>query len=202
LRCLALTDPGASHAILVLGELGLFRLALPEPSWPRSDGTWPLGSPRAPRSSRSSSARSPSRSTVRHRTTVNGHANSPTRRMCRSSPRRWARERACSSRTTSDTSVRVRECVSCARGRSSRRPARGWVRSERETIARRDRVTSMTALRSHRTGALISLPSSDSCKRSTDLRDGIPAVGGAGRPVPVTAHTLLNSEPLPPEAGA
>jgi hypothetical protein len=91
-----LSRSGANHAILVLGELGLLRLVLPE--FAVAEVRRNLGAklpevlPLFEEFLRSALP-SRSRSTVRHRTTVNERANSPTRRMCRFSPRPSAQGR-------------------------------------------------------------------------------------------------------------
>ena len=88
-----LSRTGASHAILVLGELGLLRLVLPEAAVAevRRNLASKLLKPRP--SSRSSSARFQSRSTGRLHTTANGRASLPTRRTSRYSPHRSAQRR-------------------------------------------------------------------------------------------------------------
>src|SRR5439155_2018100 len=128
-----LSRTGASHAILVLGEIGLLRLVLSEAAVAEVRRNLVAKLPRLPRSSRNSFARFPSRSIRRRRTTVNVRRSSLIRRTSQSSPRRLAPERVSSSRTTSGTFALVRECSSSDRERSSRTPAPGWRRSERET---------------------------------------------------------------------
>ena len=128
-----LSRTGASHAILVLGEIGLLRLVLSEAAVAEVRRNLVAKLPRLPRSSRNSFARFPSRSIRRRRTTVNVRRSSLIRRTSQSSPRRLAPERVSSSRTTSGTFALVRECASSDRERSSRKPAPGWRRSERET---------------------------------------------------------------------
>ena len=128
-----LSRTGASHAILVLGEIGLLRLVLPEAAVAEVRRNLVAKLPEAAPLFEEFLRSVPSRSIRRRRTTVNVRGSSLIRRTSQSSPRRLAPERVSSSRTTSGTFALVRECASSDRERSSRKPAPGWRRSERET---------------------------------------------------------------------
>ena len=91
-----LSRTGASHAILVLGELGLLRLVLPEAAVAEVRRNLAASSLRPLRSSKSSSALFRCRSIAPRHTSANELASLPMRRTSRSLPQRSAQERASS----------------------------------------------------------------------------------------------------------